>query len=240
MDSIPYSTIADADVCFVIDTGEDFHVFRWESSETTNESSPWTTNKVVEADDDGGAATGRWVLCDWACDDLLIYGDCTVTGTLTLSGSLSTAGFTSTGNIVIDDGANITFDNAPASDHNTAGVLTSYTAGESLVFGDFCYVKVDGKLWKADADAAATLPIVAMAAATIAGDAAGNFLTYGWARDDTWAWTVGGIVYASTTAGALTQTQPSGNGDQVQAVGVATHADRIFFSPALTVVEVSA
>jgi hypothetical protein len=240
LDSLVYSTLADGDIAFVCDSTETFFVFRWESSSTTNESSPWTTNKVVEADDDAGAATGRWVLCSETMEDATVYGDLSVTGTLTLSGSLSTAGFTSTGDITMGDGTTVTFDVAPASDHNIAGISAAFTAGESLVFGDFCYYKADGKMWKVDADGTTTMPCVAMAAATIAGDASGDFLTYGWARDDTWAWTVGALLYADTTAGDLTETQPSGSGDQVQAVALATHADRIYFNPALTMVEVTA
>ena len=57
-------------------------------------------------------------------------------------------------------------------------------------------------------------------------------------RDDTWTWTVGGLIYVSTTTGTLTQTAPSGTGDQVQVVGYATHADRMYFNPSLVLVEV--
>ena len=47
------------------------------------------------------------------------------------------------------------------------------------------------------------------------------------------------MLYVSATGGALVQTAPAVSGDQVQAAGVATHADRIFFNPALTLVEVA-
>ncbi len=43
----------------------------------------------------------------------------------------------------------------------------------------------------------------------------------------------------STTAGGLTQATVSGSGDQVQVVGYATHADRLFFSPDISTAEVS-
>lgn len=39
------------------------------------------------------------------------------------------------------------------------------TAGENLVSKNICYRKLDGKLWKAQADAAATMPGMALAAA---------------------------------------------------------------------------
>ncbi len=122
---------------------------------------------------------------------------------------------------------------APASDHVHNGIIVPLTAGETLAFGEVCYLKSDGKLWKADADATTTMPGLFMALATISADAAGDFLLYGFVRDDSWAWTVGAAIYVSATAGALTETAPTGAGDQVQKVGYATHADRMFFNPDL-------
>ena len=63
-------------------------------------------------------------------------------------------------------------------------------------------------------------------------------LLQGFARDDTWNWTPGDIIYMSTTDGALTATAPSGTGDQVQVVGIATHADRIYFNPSYVLVQI--
>jgi hypothetical protein len=121
---------------------------------------------------------------------------------------------------------------APTADLTASGDRTTLTAGENLVFGDLVYIKSDGKMWKTDADAAATMPAVFMALATILADAAGLFLLpRSFVRNDAWAWTVGGAIYASTTPGAMTQTQPSGTDDVIQVVGFATHADRMFFMP---------
>ena len=92
-------------------------------------------------------------------------------------------------------------------------------------------------MWKADADAATTMPVKAMALASISADASGKFLLFGWVRDDTWAWTVGGLIYASVTGGALSQTAPSSSGDQVQVVGWAYSADIMFFNPNYALVE---
>jgi hypothetical protein len=127
---------------------------------------------------------------------------------------------------------------APTSDHSASGSIATLTAAESLVFGDFCYMNASGKMAKADADAIATSSCIGLAIATISADATGNFLMVGFARDDTWNWTVGGLIYLSTTAGAATQTAPSGTDDVVQVLGVATHADRMWFNPNLTQVEV--
>jgi len=127
-----------------------------------------------------------------------------------------------------------------SSDHTWSGDVVTFTAGENLVFGELCYMKSDGKNWKSDANAVATMPGMYLALGTINADASGTFLRTGFARDDTWAWTVGGILYASGTPGAMTQTAPSATGDQVQVVGIATHADRIDFRTGLSLVEVSA
>lgn len=123
------------------------------------------------------------------------------------------------------------------SDVTGSGLKASLTAGENLVFGDACYVKSDGKIWKADASVIATASAVFLALATISADAAGNFLLIGFARNDAWTWTVGGLVYLSETAGALTQTAPTATDTVTQILGVATHADRMYFSPSLSQVE---
>ena len=79
------------------------------------------------------------------------------------------------------------------------------------------------------ADASATMPCQALAMET--GIGYKNVLLKGFMRNDDWNWTVGGLVYVSTTAGGLTQTPVSGSGDVSQAVGVALTADVISFNP---------
>lgn len=128
---------------------------------------------------------------------------------------------------------------APTSDTTGNGIKGSFTAGENVVFGDVCYIKSDGKMWKSDADAVGTSYCVAMAMASITAESAGVFLLIGIVRDDSWAWTVGAPIYLSTTAGDITQTSPSGSEDIVQILGVATHADRIYFNPNLAQVELA-
>lgn len=127
--------------------------------------------------------------------------------------------------------AKLKFNPVLGTDHTASGIKFTDTAGENLVFGDVCYLKSDGKWWKADADAASTMPAQAIAIATIVADADGEFLLQGFARDDTWNWTIGGLIYASATAGGLTQTIPSGAADVIQVVGCAITADIIFFNP---------
>jgi len=128
--------------------------------------------------------------------------------------------------------------NTSIADVSYSGKDITITAGENVAFGNVVYLKSDGKLWKTDADAEATSKgMLALAVATIAGDASGKFLTQGIARNDAWNWTVGGTLYLSTDAGALTQTAPSGNEDIVRIVGHAITADIIFFNPSNEYVE---
>lgn len=127
---------------------------------------------------------------------------------------------------------------ASQTDDTFSGTKITATAGENLTIGNIVYMKSDGKLWKADADAIATSGAIAIALASISADAAGMFGTIGLMRDDSaYAWTVGGLLYLSTTAGDITQTAPSGADDVIQVLGVALSADVIYFKPELTQVE---
>ncbi len=114
------------------------------------------------------------------------------------------------------------------------GISVSMTYGESLVPGDLVYFKSDGKVWKADADAAGLYPCMGMAMET-ASSGSHVVLLNGIYRDDSrYNFTVGGVVYLSTTAGTETQTQPSATDNVIQVIGIATHADRIYFNPDLS------
>ncbi len=99
------------------------------------------------------------------------------------------------------------------------------------------YVASDGNLEEADASVSGTMPCFGLAME--AGTGTKNVFQQGYVRHDAWDWTVGGILYVSETTGALTQTTPSTSASQVQVVGVATHADRIFFSPNFALAEVA-
>ena len=135
--------------------------------------------------------------------------------------------------------AGIKIEEALATDLTWCGTTCDGTAGEALAQFDVCYLKSDGKYWKADADAAATMPVIAIATAAISAEASGVFLLMGFVRKDAWTWTIGGLLYASTAPGAMVQTAPSGTGDQVQVIGIAITADIILFNPSYELVEIS-
>lgn len=130
---------------------------------------------------------------------------------------------------------------APASDHLASGLQVVLNANEAQAFGDVCYIDASGQAHLIDADAIASMSAVVMCAdASIGANADGNYLLLGFARDDTWAWTVGGVIYGTvtgTSGNTLSQTAPTGTDDVVQIMGVATHADRMYFNPQLVQVE---
>ena len=129
--------------------------------------------------------------------------------------------------------SSITLTTAPADDHSATGVKVVMTAGESLAFGDVVYFKSDGKVWKANSTSASEVPVMAMAISTATANNDVTVLLSGIARDDSWTWTVGGVVFLDIYDGSLSQTAPTGSGYTVQVLGVATHADRMYFSPSL-------
>lgn len=129
----------------------------------------------------------------------------------------------------------------PSTDHSADGIFVILNANEAQAFGDIVYIDVDGQAHLADADAIATSKVVAMCVdASISANADGRYMLLGTARDDTWAWTVAGHIYLTvtgTTGNTLSQTPPTGTDDCVVLVGVATHADRMFFNPSPNIAE---
>ena len=135
---------------------------------------------------------------------------------------------------------NIVLDPAPTVNQTANGIIIPMQVDVNTQgFGAPLYMASDGNLEMADATSSATMPCVAMALE--AGTGVKNCLLSGVVRNDSWNWTLGGVdglIYGSTTAGGLTQTLVSGTGQQVQVVGYAIHADRMFFNPQLPMVEI--
>ena len=61
----------------------------------------------------------------------------------------------------------------------------------------------------------------------------GNILLFGMASNSSWTWTVGGILYMSTSSGTLTQTAPSATNNVIQVIGQAISATTILFKPSI-------
>ncbi len=133
-------------------------------------------------------------------------------------------------------------DFTPGTDHTGQGMTSSCTCGETLNIGDAFYIKSDGKAWLAKADATTTMPAIGLMAANCTVDQTGKaVLLNGIFRDDSWAWTVGGLVYITitgTTGNTLSQTAPSASTNQVQVFGLALHADYMLVNPNYMLIQV--
>lgn len=132
----------------------------------------------------------------------------------------------------------IILNTTPATDHYASGTKITLTANENQAFGDAVYINTDGEAQLADADALATAKVIGICTETVTANNPGTYLIQGIARDDTWAWTVGGYVYLSTTGttgNTLTQTAPTGTDDCVVIIGIATHADRMIVNPSYSI-----
>ncbi len=207
-----------------------------------------TNNQVLIAD--SGTGTGlRW-------GDALLYtyidakGDL-ITGTANDTPARLPIGGTNGHVLTVDSAESTGMKWAAASggalipgtvaDDTYTGPTATMTAGENLVIGNVCYLNSSSKLMKADADAIATSSAQFIALGTINTDATGTVgLPGGFLRDDSGYnfGTVGGLVYLDTaTAGAVTQTAPSGADDVIQIIGVAYSADKLWFNPQLVQIE---
>jgi len=141
----------------------------------------------------------------------------------------------------ITDVENDLFLVSPATDHSSNGMKMRLVSTGSVNFGDVCYVGTGSQATMVDADAIASgIGLVMCADTLINTSGTGNWLLYGVARDDTWNWTVGGLIYitvTATTGNTLSQTAPTGTDDVVFPVGIALSADTMIFKPGLDAIE---
>jgi hypothetical protein len=140
---------------------------------------------------------------------------------------------------ILANGKVIELEETLSGDHTSTGfVITGVTAGEGLSFPDLCYLKSDGKYWKADASAKATTEgDLAIVLESLIADETGRFLKQGYIRDDSWSFTPGAELYVSTAPGAITATRPSAINDCIRLVGNAYTASIISFMQDLTIIE---
>ena len=123
------------------------------------------------------------------------------------------------------------------TDHNWEGDTCIESVNESAGLFGLLYLNSAGyKMAKSNAEA--TLPCVGLQCS--AGTGVQTILLRGYAREDTWTWTVGDKLWVSpSTAGLLTATKPTTTGQFVQMVGYAVSADVIYFNPQYVWVEVA-
>ena len=126
--------------------------------------------------------------------------------------------------------------NPVLNNNSYSGRTVSGLASVSLTFGQLCFFNSAKRYAKAVGSTYTSMPVVAMAVATIATGSSGLFLLNGYIRYDTWAtFTVGaksGLIYASiATAAKITQVIPAGGGKKKQQIGYALSTHTMFFDP---------
>jgi hypothetical protein len=192
--------------------------------------SPTTNNNVLTANGTANSANSEPNLTFNASLNLL-----TVTGNETVTGTLN-----STGNFVAQGTWTLRTD--PTTQLTTNGYY-----GELVTFGGTgpstqysVYQWKAGPAWSlTDANtASSSRNLLAIA---IEAEFSRGMLLRGYVYNSSWNWTsIGGELYlSSTTAGAMTQTQPSGSGDIVRVVGYAISADLIYFNPSQDWIELA-
>lgn len=161
---------------------------------------------------------------------------------LNLKANLS-GGNTLGGAQVLAEGASVQLDAAGSADGAFTGITRTGTAGATLAFGDLVYLDPTDSRWElvdanaasaADGDARGILGICVQAAA--ADGNATTILLNGIVRADAVfpAFTINAPIYASETAGDLTNTSPTTEDAVVRIVGAALTADEIYFNPSYT------
>jgi hypothetical protein len=144
------------------------------------------------------------------------------------------------GNVILADASNLNI-SVPllaGADHTTSGMTAQMLAGGAIAAFDLvCIHTTTQEVVEADASAAATSRVIGIAPVAISDGDTGTVLLQGFVRDDTWAWTTGGALYLSETAGAMTHTAPTTDGAFVQVVGVALSPDVVYINPSMDVIE---
>jgi len=165
-----------------------------------------------------------------AVDDAFLKNDAndTTTGIITAGGlTLSEAASVSIGTPLL-----------PSTDHTYSGMSAEMLAGGTIGAQDLvCIHTTTQEVVVADASAVGTARAIGIAPAAISDTATGTVLLQGFIRDDTWAWTTGGVLYLSETAGDLTHTAPTTDGAFIQVVGIALSPDVAYINPSLDIIE---
>lgn len=133
----------------------------------------------------------------------------------------------------------IGIDSIPDTDHTATWPTTSVTSGATVTAFQVCMLQADGKFDPADASAVATANGMLVLALEAKNDTEAMQVALPWAfvRDDTRAWTIGGIIYLSETTGDMTQTAPTTTGAIVRILWYALSADVVYFAPSMDFIE---
>ena len=121
-----------------------------------------------------------------------------------------------------------------------AWYIEDKVAGEDLEGAHLVFLKSDSKWWKTDADVEATTKgMLGLVMQTKSAGQTVRVLLFGRASFTGWGLTVGATQYVSCAKGLITETAPSGSGDQVRKIGHALSSTTIIFNPDATILEIT-
>ena len=129
------------------------------------------------------------------------------------------------------------------ADNTHSGVVLEFLAGENVTLHQWVYISTtDGRVDVADANDSGHYPAigVSVSSGTISAGNAVKILTHGVYNDSDGFGgdlTEGNVLYLSETAGGITATAPSDDGDRVQVCGIAIGPRDVFVNPSLDVIE---
>jgi hypothetical protein len=169
----------------------------------------------------------------------------TGSSTIDTTGAVSTGALSPAGDLAIADAKYIKLGAArmatiePAGEPSGYGIVIGFDSAGSVSAGDAVYINGSGKVAQANAQqGSVTDPAIGIA--TNDGGSDGDdvyVLTHGIWRMDAEGFTAGDPVYVGESAGALTATAPSTDGDYVQRLGIAISDDCMLVMPSLDVIE---
>jgi hypothetical protein len=87
-----------------------------------------------------------------------------------------------------------------------------------------------GKVLLSDADQVTTMPALGICTSASTDTNPVDVMIQGIMKLTGWSFTIGNDIFVSATDGDVTETAPSGSGDTVQKVGVATASDAAYFN----------
>ena len=163
-------------------------------------------------------------------------------GSYALTGGAGTPnnllGVDSSGNVIKTSSFNLRLDDTPAANTTSgSGNIVNWSVSETVTAGTLYAVKTNGGWTTADADTEATAAY--MLAIALGSNATAGMLLQGFFYKSSHGFTIGAPLYVSNTAGAFSNSRPTGIGDYVRIIGYATSADYIYFDPDKTFIKLS-
>ena len=139
-------------------------------------------------------------------------------------------GLDGSSNVVTATSFNLRLDDTPAANTTSgSGNIVNWSVSDSVTAGNLYAVTTNGTWQTADADIESRSTY--MLAIALGSNATQGMLLQGFFYKSSHGFVIGAPLYISNTAGAFSNTRPTGSGDYVRIIGYATSADYIYLDP---------